>query len=307
MPGDEVIVVVGVSPAWQRTLRFDRFQPGEVNRARRVRETASGKGVNVARVAATLGAKVRLVTIAGGHRGRLLTRALRNEKFDVNALRVAAETRICQTLIAGDRATELVEEPGGLTRREVAELTALIARQLQPARVLVLTGSVPPGCGEDFYARLIRHARARGIRTLVDAQGGPLRNAAAARPSLVRVNRAELAAAVGAPPTASTRAIESAARRLLDEGVGALVVSAGPGQVLAFAAGARWALSPPRIRPVNPIGSGDAMLAGIACGLWRERPLEQAIRHGIACAAANALTPTPGVVRLADLRRLSAR
>ena len=41
-----MILVVGLSPAWQRTLEFSQdIQLGEVNRARRVTETASGKGV----------------------------------------------------------------------------------------------------------------------------------------------------------------------------------------------------------------------------------------------------------------------
>ena len=67
-----MILVVGLSPAWQRTLQFEKLIPGKVNRAKRVRETASGKGVNVARVASILGAKIRLLTVASGHRGELL-------------------------------------------------------------------------------------------------------------------------------------------------------------------------------------------------------------------------------------------
>ena len=109
-----MILVVGLSPAWQRTLEFDSLRLGEVNRAKRVSETASGKGVNVARVARQLGAKVRLLTIAGGHRGKLLARELPGARI----VPVRAETRICQTILAG-RATELVEEAGPLQRDEV--------------------------------------------------------------------------------------------------------------------------------------------------------------------------------------------
>ena len=72
-----MILVVGLSPAWQRTLTFEQLTPGRVNRANHVSETASGKGVNVARVASILGADVRLLTVAGGTRGRLLKAQLR--------------------------------------------------------------------------------------------------------------------------------------------------------------------------------------------------------------------------------------
>jgi tagatose 6-phosphate kinase len=74
-----MILVVGLSPAWQRTLKFSGFRIGKVNRASGVNETASGKGVNVTRVARQLGADVRLLTVAGGHRGKLLTQSLKNQ------------------------------------------------------------------------------------------------------------------------------------------------------------------------------------------------------------------------------------
>jgi len=50
-----MILVVSLSPAWQRTLLFDEFRPGEVNRVRRVIETAAGKGTNTVAHCATLG------------------------------------------------------------------------------------------------------------------------------------------------------------------------------------------------------------------------------------------------------------
>lgn len=117
-----MILVVGLSPAWQRTLEFSRLQPGKVNRARRVVETASGKGVNVARVLKSLGADVRLLTVAGGVRGRLLERALKKKGIRGLRIRVRAETRICQTLLGAGGVTELVEETGRLSGRKVCRL-----------------------------------------------------------------------------------------------------------------------------------------------------------------------------------------
>gem|GEM_PF-3500859 len=44
-----MILVVSLSPAWQRTRECPRLALGAVNRAVRVTKTASDKGVNVAR------------------------------------------------------------------------------------------------------------------------------------------------------------------------------------------------------------------------------------------------------------------
>jgi tagatose 6-phosphate kinase len=54
----------------------------------------------------------------------------------------------------------------------------------------------------------------------------------------------------------------------------------------------------------NAIGSGDAMMAGIAVGLVRGRSMLEAVRFGAACGAANAMTTEPGFVRMGDVRRL---
>jgi tagatose 6-phosphate kinase len=272
-----MILVVGLSPAWQRTLWFASFAPGRVNRAVRVSEMASGKGVNVARVARQLGARVRLLTVAGGARGRRLAAGLPPSVV----VRVRAETRMCQTLIAGGGITELVEEAGALSRAEVAAVWRQFERLQARARWIVLSGSVPAGCGEDFYARLIRRARAP---VLVDAHGRPLVHAMRARPFLLKVNRDEFRAGAGA-------------------GAEWAVISDGARPVEVRHGRQRWTVTPPRVRAVNTIGSGDAMMAGLAVALARGAEMPEAVRFGVACGTANALTERPGFVNPADVKR----
>ena len=282
-----MILVVGLSPAWQRTLEFRRFVPGMVNRAARVTEVASGKGANVARVARQLGADVRLLTVAGGHRGELLVESLNSQRIPIQVVRVQAETRTCQTLVARP-VTELVEEAAALRATEVARVVSAFERELRRARIVVLTGTVPPGCGDTLYARLISMTR---VPVLVDAQGRQLVNAARAGAFVIRINRDELAAVPR-----------------LERGKGQwLAISDGGRPVSVFHGRETFRLRPPRVKAVNTVGSGDAMMAGTAFGLWRgESPLE-AIRLGIACGAANALNLMPGFVRRADVNRLLRR
>jgi tagatose 6-phosphate kinase len=58
------------------------------------------------------------------------------------------------------------------------------------------------------------------------------------------------------------------------------------------------------VAAVNPVGSGDAMTAGICRGLDQRRPHPEAVRLGLACGAANALTRAAGDVVPADVRRI---
>lgn len=294
-----MILVVGLSPVWQRTLAFANVVPGKVNRATGVSETASGKGVNVAHVIRQLGASTRLLTVAGGYRGKLLQESLRAKKIPARVVSVAAETRICQTLLSAAPTTELVEEAGAMSKREVKMVLAAFDMEVRRAKAVALSGTVPRGCGDEFYARLTRAAGRRGLPVLVDAQRQQLLHAVAQRPLVVKVNREELLLATG------QQRCGAAIRELQAKGAQWVVISDGEGLVLVAApTGELVELRPPRIKAVNPIGSGDAMLAGIAVGITRAWEMLHAVKYGMACGAANALTAAPGNVRLVDLRRL---
>jgi tagatose 6-phosphate kinase len=300
-----MILVVGLSPAWQRTLTFEEIIHGKVNRAARVSEAASGKGVNVARVASILDADVKLLTVAGGKRGQLLKAKLTRQGLNARVVPVTAETRICQTLLSREATTELVEEAGPLTPMEVREVLRAFRLAIRKAELVVLTGTVPKGCGDDFYARLIDESTRRGVRVLIDAQKAQLQNALKRRPFLVRINREELAAATGIE-TAGRKSILPALGKLMKRGPRWAVISDGAKNIyVSETPGIRVSgLTTPRVKAENPIGSGDAMMAGIAVGLLRGQSVPDAVRLGAACGAANAMTAEPGFIRMKDLKRL---
>jgi len=299
-----MILIVGLSSAWQRTIEVDGFEIGEVNRATRVTEHPGGKGVNAARVATQLGADARLLTIAGGRHGELLTRSLKQQGIRARIVTVAAETRVCQTLIAKGKATELVEECGALTKAEVDTVLSQFETQLAKARLVVLIGTVPPGCGDDFYEILTRETVRRGVPVLVDTQGKQLLNAIREKPFLVRINRREVAAATRMRCERHGETMD-AGRKLVRMGAQSLIISNGAKELWMLPHGLGF--HPPRVAAVNPVGSGDAMMAGLACALHDGKDLIRAVHLGMACGAANALTPTAGSVRRTDVNALLRR
>lgn len=46
--GSREILIIGLNPAFQSTLHFDHFRPGQVNRASRKCNSIGGKGQNFA-------------------------------------------------------------------------------------------------------------------------------------------------------------------------------------------------------------------------------------------------------------------
>ena len=145
-----MIVTLGPTPAWQRTMAFDRFRVDGVNRAARVLEYASGKSINAARVAHTLGARVLAMGFAGGDTGRRLGADLDRAGIAHGLVEVDAPTRTCLTVIDNSRGTaaELVEEPGAVR----ASAFDLLYRRLARALVGWMPGGMPVVYAPDLAA-----------------------------------------------------------------------------------------------------------------------------------------------------------
>jgi len=312
-----MILVVGLSPTVQRTLRFAGSPVlGQVNRATETFVTASGKAANVARVVTLLGANARLVHVLGGEPGRWVARALEGENVPADTTWVGenAPTRTCTTLLAGDGGltTELVEEARPLAAQHVAAVLDAARAHLASGtvRALALSGSFPAGVPEDFYATLVQAANERAVPVLVDAQRAPLQVALAARPFLVKPNREEAAATLGfALSGDAERDAETAVAALTNAGAAWALVSLGAaGSLLGEAqTGARWRITPPQrdVDAKNPIGSGDSLAAGLLFAHFVQgADVPDAAVYGTACAGANCLTWTSGVVHPEDVAAL---
>ena len=65
-----------------------------------------------------------------------------------------------------------------------------------------------------------------------------------------------------------------------------------------------WRVNAPIVVAINPIGSGDSLAGGIATALVRGEAMPDAVKLGIACGAANAITKTSGVVDPATVKEL---
>jgi tagatose 6-phosphate kinase len=300
-----MLLCIGTTPTVQRTLTFARLVPDEVNRAASVDEYASGKSVNVARVAAAIGAQARVTGFIGGDRGRFLAAELSKGGIAHDFQPVPAQTRLCTTVI--DRAqgtvTELVEEHAPVTPEDFDRLLERCVRHLQKKKTIaVLSGSLPPRSNPGFYRRVIEVAHARQVRVVLDSRGGPLHEALRIGGFIAKLNLAELAETVDRP-LRTEAAIKRAMREVSPRG-GAICITMGKEGAAAWDGETFWRIASPRVRAVNPIGSGDAFAAGMAVALERGGPLIAGCILGSACGAANVMTERAGVVDPAQVERL---
>jgi tagatose 6-phosphate kinase len=304
-----MILCIGLSPTVQRTLLFDQFTLGQVNRARETRITASGKAVNVARVISILGGAPHLVQIIGGDSGRFIANALETQGVANTSVTVQndAATRTCVTILTlGQSPTEIVEEVSPITDLDIAAVRGAARPLLPHSRALCLSGSFPAGAPVRFYADLVHEANALGVLAIVDAQKAPLLEALAEKPFLVKPNVDEAFATLGMSRTGNDEVdATTAVAALQDAGSTWALVSMGKAGSLLGGEGGMWHITPPQVDAVNPIGSGDSLTAGLVYAHIRQgKSIPESAVFGTACAAANCLSLTSGVVEPGDVARL---
>ena len=157
--------------------------------------------------------------------------------------------------------------------------------------LLLISGSLPDSVPASVVAEILEIGREAGARTLVDIHSEALRVAYGSRPWMLKCNRRELLELLGASDIdARLGVVELAAEmgRIRDHGIEVVVVTMGAeGALLVDADGAVHAVAP-RISEVNPTGSGDLLLAGLAVGIEEGQAPREAIALGVACGTAGA-------------------
>ena len=280
-----MILVAGLTPAWQQIIELDRLDWGEVNRARAVHWCASGKVTNVAIALAQLHAPHKAITFLGGRNGELIAAELESLGVSLQAVRTAAATRVCTTLLdaASGQTTELVENAGSVTPAELATFEQAFAAAAANAQLVLLTGSLPAGTPSGFYDRLLAQVTAPAI---LDIRGSELLSTLARRPLVVKPNREELGQTVGRALEHDTDLV-AAMQHLRFLGAEWVVVSSGKDPLWAAGPAGVWKFWPPSATVVNPIASGDCLAAGIAAALAEGHAMREAICWGLAAAAQN--------------------
>jgi len=291
-----VISVIGFNTAIDRFIRLDTLRVGEVNRALDEQVCPGGKGLHVAQTIAALGERVQLVGLVDSAQRNLIGRRMSERGVLFHGIEITDSLRTCIALRdAKGQVTEILGQGPLLNEEQREALLRAFRRSVDDSELVILSGSLPRGFSPTTYAEMAAYVRDAGKRCLVDASGELMRHALQAQPFMVKPNRDEIAELLGRPID-NLAAAAGAARELAVRGVEMPVVTMGAmGAVAADARGVWHAaieLAPIR----NAVGSGDCLLAGMAVGMVRGMTLEETLRLGTACGAANAQGEETGFV-----------
>ncbi len=285
-----MIVTVTPNPVLDLTLTVSEIILNEMTRALEAREDWGGKGFNVSRALQALGVPSVALGFVGGATGHKLQSGLRSLGIDTDLTLIANETRTNVVIAESDGSRYVkVNEAGPLvTAQEVDAFLAHVAVCARQGDLWALCGSLPPGVQASFYADLIVLLRSRGANVLLDTSGEAFRLGLEAGPFAVKPNLEEAAAWWGEPIQSGEKAA-LVVDNLLELGITLVALSLG-GEGLLLASGdvRVWAL-PPELAIRNPVGAGDALVAGLLWAASEGLSLHAMARRGVATGTAAAL------------------
>jgi 1-phosphofructokinase/tagatose 6-phosphate kinase len=282
-----------MNAAIDRTLTVPNFQRGQRHRASEGMTLAGGKGINIARALKRLGVPVVATGLAGGGNGTQIVEDLTAEAILNDFVRIEEDSRTSTAIVdpAGGTYTEVNEWGPRVQPQELEMLLEKLVYLSRGADYVIFAGSLPRGIEHGFYAEAIRELNRRGVLTVLDSAGEPLRLGAQAEPFLVSPNEREAEGLVDQEFhddndfLGGLEAIaELGARNVLitrESGCWALLRSERQPH--------RYRVLAPRVEPVSAVGSGDVLLAGFVAARLEQRSDEEALRFAVAAGAASTL------------------
>ncbi|MDP3891819.1 1-phosphofructokinase family hexose kinase [Nocardioides sp.] len=304
-----MILTLTANPSIDRTVELTGpLERGTVMRAAGMTAQAGGKGVNISRAAVAAG--IPSVAVLPAAKDDPFVIELLAAGIDCRPESPAGPIRVNLTITEPDGTTTKLNSPGAtVDAGDLDRLATAVRRRAGRAQWVVLAGSLPPGAPAEWYAELIDSLHGTVASVAVDTSDAPLAALVAglpdSAPALMKPNGAELASFAGGDPAELEADPVSAARAaipLIEQGVGAVLVTlGGNGAVLVTGDGAWHAAAPPTT-VVSTVGAGDSSLFGYLLGDVRQldpaRRLALAVAYGSAAAALPGTTiPAPGEVR----------
>ena len=282
---------MGANPAWQKTLFFESFVPGQVNRASREENYPSGKGVNFCRALKSSAiTEFKLFQFAGGNNGQKHCQALDRDGFDHETVITAGETRNCITCL--DRngfMTELIGVSVPVSDGESRDMLDRLKSSLPQAAIFAITGSLPDGSDPDLYPQAVAVALENDIPVLIDSLVKTDAIMKLPGKIILKVNQEEFFKITG------ENEIISAHRKVAALYPGKIfAITNGPDNASLSDGRSIWSFQLPETEVVNPLGSGDTAAAVMSALTAIGESAPEAFRQALAAASANCQTPIAG-------------
>jgi len=286
-----MITALCMNPCIDKTVEIDGFKYGKINRILTSRQDGSGKGVNVTLASGIIGNKsVCIGAMAYGKSKSIIKRFSGNAVADFTMCEGEVRTNLKVMDISLKVMTEINDKGVVLTREIINTIEDKCIEYAKKSSWLVLTGSLPPGCSQDWYAKVIArvHSEAPDCKCLLDTEGSKLELGLLEKPFMIKPNDYELGLLFG--DISDLYKIKSAAQQLVAGGVSIVLVSLGGDGAIITDGEITYYAPVLELEVKSAAGAGDSMVAGFINAFDLGLSLRDCFTHSVAAASASVIT-----------------
>lgn len=301
-----MILTITLNPSVDIAYQLDTYQLDTVNRVEKVQKTAGGKGLNVTRVLKQIGEDVVATGFIGGELGNYVKKQLTRNDIKNSFVEIGNETRNCIAILHDGQQTEILEQGPTIQEHEALNFIEHLEIILNNVEVVAISGSLPKGLASNYYVEILELCKKCGVAVVLDCSGEALKNVLESqqKPTVIKPNTEELSQLIGKNVTDDIQELKSVLSGQLFQGIEWIVVSLGAKGAFAKHNDKFYRVRIPKIKVVNPVGSGDSTVAGIAAGLVHALPEAELLKNANVLGMLNAQEEQTGYVNLENAESL---
>ncbi len=299
-----MIHTVTLNPSVDRMYFIDTFEKDGTIRPKEYFYDAGGKGINVTKVLNALDVYVHAYGFLGGTSGLLIKNAM--EAMNVNALftPIDGESRTSISIKASNgEVFELAETGPSISQVAINEIMHTLQSSISENDIVILSGSLPDGVPGSIYADIIELINEKGATVILDTSGQALQEALIGKPSIIKPNLEELKL-ITTQSMNDELSMITACRSLIGKGAGAVALSLGASGMLYVTEETVHRVHVPTIDAINPVGSGDASVAGMAYAISKHYDISRMLKYSNACGISNAMHKRIGEIDPKEVNEL---
>ncbi len=298
------IITVTLNSSIDVQWEVDELLPIRKLRSSEPLQFPGGGGINVSRVIKALGGQTIAIHTAGWFTGQFFREMVETHGLLTRTIPIKGATRSSATIFERSSGHEFRITPPGPELTENEWRACLDALFEYEADYVVLTGSLPLGVPNDFYARATRIAKDKGVRVILDTSGRALFESLKAGVYLVKPSLRELEHLVGEKARTEDDQV-AICQQIVDDGRAELVaLTLGADGALLVGREETIRLPSPDVDVRSAVGAGDSFVAGMTLGLAVGMPPGDAFRLAVATGAASVMNAGSDLAQREDVERL---
>ena len=284
-----MILTICPNPSIDCTIELSNLNVGRMNRIESKIITYSGKAINVAIGVCRLGGDCTVTGFMYKNDGEPFLRTLEKEGVKCDFVWSEGNVRTNYKIIdVRSMMTEINDKGESVPEEKQTLLLDLAAKLAKDCSVAVMSGSLPQGVDDDYYARMVE-SMPEGVKVFVDTEGQKLLNAVKKGVFLIKPNLSELEAIVKEPLTAKADMVK-ACDKLLDMGAENVLLSIGRHGAIFTDGTKRYFAKTANVAVNSTVGAGDSMLSAAAYMIERGADMKEVLRCSVAAGTASITT-----------------